>query len=86
MYVGDGNDGFLLDASRIFGAVQNNRNTGVYLAGNGSTPTTGSVTNTEIFGQYIGIDDEQKAGLIDNNAIHDNSGYGIYASTLYGRR
>ena len=84
VYVGDGDDGFLLDSSRIFGAVANYQNTGVYLYSAGATQTSSSVTNTEIFGQHIGIDVELKSGLIDSNSIHDNSGYGIYAYNYYG--
>ena len=41
---------------------------------------TGSVTNSEVFGQYVGIEMYYGSGLLlDNNSVHDNRTYGILA-------
>ena len=74
VYFGTGNTGFTLNASQIYGSA-NGYSTGVYLSGNGSS--TASVTDTEIFGQQIGIWDTYEGGTIADDSIHDNSSVGI---------
>ncbi|MEO6842783.1 MAG: right-handed parallel beta-helix repeat-containing protein [Bradyrhizobium sp.] len=83
VYVDQGNNGFTLNASQIFGSVNGSRDDGVYLAST-SPQASATVINNQIFGQYIGIYDAEVAGLIQGNSIHDNGAYGIEAQNLFG--
>ena len=84
IYVGSGDSGFTLNASEIFGSVNGVRDTGVYLLGAFNTPDSATITNDQIFGQYIAISDQYYSGLISDNSIHDNAYQGIYVETFVG--
>ena len=86
VYVSQGDNGFTLESSQIFGSVNGIRDTGVYLisSGSGSGQTTASIIDNQIFGQYIGIFDELVGGLIEGNSLHDNGAYGIQIENFVG--
>ncbi|MBC9882178.1 LEPR-XLL domain-containing protein, partial [Bradyrhizobium sp. INPA01-394B] len=74
IYAGSGNTGVAIDSVRVFGAPVNASPTGILIA------EAGSITNSEVFGQYVGIEVYNASGvLVDNNSVHDNRTYGILA-------
>jgi Ca2+-binding RTX toxin-like protein len=50
IYAGSGNTGIAIDSVRVFGAPAGDSPTGILMA------ETGSITNSEVFGQYVGIE------------------------------